>query len=98
MKITRKRETTLERTRSVTIKFNDELREEFCPTCEEKMHFVTIDEAATVREKSSREIFRMVENGQVHFRETSSGRLLICLASLTNLPDTNQNILSKSSE
>jgi hypothetical protein len=40
------------------------------------------EEAMAVAGVSSREIYRWVEAGRVHFLETSEGFLLICLDSL----------------
>ena len=40
------------------------------------------DEAAKRARVSTRAIFRLAEAGDVHFKETSDGLLLICLNSL----------------
>jgi len=95
MKITRKREIILERTRSVTIRFGDESGEIFCPVCEELIRFITVDQAATISEMTAREIFRLVEDERIHFQETKQGRLLVCLASLINPPENDGHFLSK---
>jgi len=43
---------------------------------------LTIEEAAIAISESEREICRRVLEGQVHFIETSRGKLLICVDSL----------------
>ena len=93
MKITRRREIIFERERSVTIKFGGESDDAFCAACEAAARLVTVDEAAATLEMSSREIFRLTESGQIHFQETSRGLLLVCVASLKNLPKQNGKFL-----
>ena len=48
---------------------------------------ITPDEAAALCEVSTRTIYRWLESGGIHFSETASEGLLICLSSLaaTNL-------------
>lgn len=84
MKIIRKREIIMARERRIIIKFYDKSSEAFCNGCAKKVRFVKVDEAAAVYETTSRNIFRLVEGGQIHFRETEFGGLLICFASLAN--------------
>jgi hypothetical protein len=44
---------------------------------------VTPEEAVTVAGISSRAIHRRAERGEIHFAETPSGLLLVCLNSLS---------------
>lgn len=83
MKITRKREIISERERRVVVKFKDESRQGFCVDCQTLTSFVTVDEAAALRDTTARKIFRLVEAGKVHFEETADGRLFVCLPSLS---------------
>ena len=53
-----------------------------CSACGDEVRMVTIDQAATLARASSREIYREVEAGLLHFIETSEGSLLICFNSL----------------
>lgn len=87
MKIIKKKELIIERERSVTIRFANALSERFCVACGGRMQFVTIDEAAVVRQTTARQIFRLVEADLVHFDETENGLLLICFASLSKITD-----------
>ena len=54
----------------------------WCSKCEERVQMITPDEAVAVAGRSSREIYRLVEAGRVHFWETPHGLLSICLRSL----------------
>lgn len=87
MKIIKKRELIIERKRSVTIKFGNISGERFCAACGERAQFVTIDEAAIVRQSTARQIFQLVEADLIHFIETENGLLLICFASLSEIAD-----------
>lgn len=84
MKITTKREIYAEHERRVTIRFADRRVShlKFCHQCQRGTYFITVDEAAVVREKTAREVFRAVEHGQIHALDTSEGFLIICLESL----------------
>ena len=53
-----------------------------CSTCGDEVRMVTIDQAATLARLSSREIYREVEAGMLHFIETTEGSLLVCFNSL----------------
>lgn len=52
-----------------------------CPRCNRLVAMISIAEAASISGQSEREIYRLVEDRQVHFVETRLGRLLICLDS-----------------
>ena len=58
-----------------------------CDRCTEPSGMITPDEAAALCEVSTRTIYRWLESGAIHFSETASEGLLICLSSLaaTNL-------------
>ncbi|HKP46848.1 MAG TPA: hypothetical protein VJT50_09630 [Pyrinomonadaceae bacterium] len=55
-----------------------------CESCGERVPMVTPDEAAQIRQVSTRAIFRGLENGELHFTETEKGYPLICLNSLNH--------------
>ena len=57
-------------------------RSNFCELCEAEVEWLTSAEAAKMSGRSEREVFRLVENGQVHFAETEIGALMICSRSL----------------
>ncbi len=52
-----------------------------CAECGGQM--LTVDEAAQNTARGARMIFQMIEAGQIHFRETSNGSLLVCVRSLS---------------
>lgn len=56
-----------------------------CGLCAKRVQFLTTDEAAKTAEKTSRQIFRLVENERLHFQETPEGSLLICTISLNEI-------------
>ncbi len=55
----------------------------WCNQCNAKVSMVTPERAALLRETTPRFIYRKVENKELHFVETSDGKLFICCRSLT---------------
>ena len=55
---------------------------EWCEACAGLTRMLTVDEAAAVARSTSRDIYRRVEAGELHFMETPEGSLLICLDSI----------------
>ncbi|HZM86925.1 MAG TPA: hypothetical protein VFF31_10405 [Blastocatellia bacterium] len=53
-----------------------------CAGCGDEVRMVTIDQATTLVRSSSREIFREIEAGMLHFIETTEGSVLVCFNSL----------------
>jgi hypothetical protein len=53
-----------------------------CPQCNRQAEMLSAEQVVTLTGISSLNLFKLVESGQVHFRETSQGHLLICLESL----------------
>ncbi|HTS36724.1 MAG TPA: hypothetical protein VMH04_13700 [Candidatus Solibacter sp.] len=51
-----------------------------CKQCSAAM--VSPEDAAGQIQRSVRDIYRMLEAGQLHFHETSAGAVLVCLESL----------------
>jgi hypothetical protein len=56
-----------------------------CSKCGRPVTMVGLDEAMLIAEAGSREIYRQVESGQLHFLETPGGHLLICTHSLQGI-------------
>ena len=56
-----------------------------CVACGDEVRMVTINQAATLARLSSREIYREVEAGMLHFIETTEGSVLVCFNSLNGL-------------
>ncbi len=54
----------------------------WCAPCGQPVEWLTPDEAATRAGTSTRAIFRRVEAGQLHFRESAEGRLWLCANSI----------------
>jgi hypothetical protein len=54
-----------------------------CAGCNAETVWLTPEQAVIVTGLSAREIFRRVESGDLHFKETQDGFLFICAKSLT---------------
>ena len=53
-----------------------------CAGCRKQVDWITVDEAARLTGASSRNIFRMIEAGELHSSETGDGILAVCPDSL----------------
>ena len=53
-----------------------------CTECGRDVEMLTVEEAAALTGLSARTIYRQVELGLVHYAETASGLLLVCVNSL----------------
>jgi hypothetical protein len=82
MKNRSKTEITVETRRILAIKRRSRPALEWCPECGGQSEMVTPDEAAILRRVSSRAIYVAIEAEELHFIETQSGLILICLRSL----------------
>ena len=60
----------------------------WCPACSATTAMVTPERAAQILKTNPRAIYQHVERGEMHFRETGAGELLICCASLTGKTKT----------
>lgn len=54
----------------------------YCEHCAAEMRCLTLDETVTHTGIPATSIIRLIQTGQVHFLETLSGHLLICLESV----------------
>lgn len=54
----------------------------WCAECARTVRMVTADEAARIMSQTTRTIFLWVETHRLHYRETPTGSLLVCLDSL----------------
>lgn len=54
-----------------------------CAKCGDETRMVTPEQAMAIAGVNSRTIYRWVEDGHIHHRETPEGLVLICLNSLT---------------
>ncbi|MEW6207830.1 MAG: hypothetical protein AB1631_05645 [Acidobacteriota bacterium] len=56
--------------------------ERWCDGCGEQVFMLRPEEAAVLTGISTRAIYRLIEDGLIHFVETADGLLLVCLNSL----------------
>ena len=89
MTMTRRMRITIQTERLLVMSSSKSLHSP-CAACGEEVRMVTIDQAAILARVSSRDIYREVEAGMLHFMETIEGSLLICFNSLngSNLRQT----------
>ncbi|MGB7068148.1 MAG: hypothetical protein WBD22_01520 [Pyrinomonadaceae bacterium] len=83
---------TVETEKFMTIRISGEKRHEFCETCARRAPMLTVTEAAQFAGINSRAIFRLIEAGEVHFRETATNLLLVCFDSLSAEKEKQQSI------
>ena len=101
MKIGKRTEITIETHRVLVIRHREELLEGWCKQCGARVKLVTPEIAAKITGLSRRNVYRLIETGQVHFTESPASSpddwVSVCLKSLTTgavthgLPITNQN-------
>jgi hypothetical protein len=77
----RKAEITFEVEETIIVRQRAKLVTAFCPQCASHVEMAAPQTIAAWSELTEREIFRLVEAGEVHFVEVE--RILICLKSLT---------------
>jgi len=82
MRKKKKTEIIVERDQVLVIRNLGARDPEWCSECAERARMVTVDEAAAITQVSARTIYRRVEGGRLHFRETADSQLFICLNSL----------------
>lgn len=85
----RRTEITVE-TRSLVLRGARQHAPLYCTTCSFPTLLIAPDEAAGLADVSTRVIYRFVETGQLHYRETA-GRLLVCPNSLPISGDHSEN-------
>ena len=52
-----------------------------CPICPDAVPMVLVEDLARTDHRSPREIYRAIEQGQLHFLESSAAQVFVCLAS-----------------
>jgi hypothetical protein len=90
--MTQKTEFEIEVNETVAYSSRSDRFESFCPVCKRMTDMATVQIAAVMTQKTEREIYKLVETGDVHFVETD--RVLICLNSLPGYQDKQQQIRS----
>lgn len=78
--MTQKTEFEIEVNETVAYSRRSERFENFCPVCKCMTEMATPQVGAILARMTEREIYRLVETGDVHFVETD--RVLVCLSSL----------------
>ena len=83
--MTRTRRTTITvRTERLLVAGNDRSLYSLCAACGGEVRMITIDQAASVARASSRDIYREIEAGKLHFIETAELSVLVCFNSLND--------------
>lgn len=59
-----------------------------CLICREEVRMIPAEKAATICQCSRRNIYRWIENGDLHFVEKVDGEVLICGSSLSKKIDS----------
>jgi hypothetical protein len=80
-----KTEIEIEVNETVAYSRRSERFENFCPICKRMSEMATSQVASVLGNLTEREIYRLVETGDVHFVETD--RVLVCLNSLPGYQD-----------
>ncbi len=78
----RRTEITVETHRTLRVSVRPRRVRFFCPACAAEVEMVSADLAARAAGLSEREVFRLVESGELHHAEAPDGRLLVCLGAL----------------
>jgi hypothetical protein len=79
---TKRTEITVETERVLVVRRRRASRQAWCDACAGQVETVLPEQAALIARVSVRTIYRWVEDGRLHFLETSSGNISICLNSL----------------
>ena len=82
MKKTKRTKITIERERLLVVAPARARAKGWCEACRAEVRMVSAQEAAAITGFSQRAIFRLIEEGRLHFSETPRGALSICLNSL----------------
>lgn len=85
MDTTTRTEITVETHEVIVIRHRSNFAKPFCGKCGSQSVMLTLDEATALFGYSTRELCRLVEQGKIHFMETSRRMLLVCPESLVGL-------------
>lgn len=83
MKIKRRTKIISEIERRVSIKVTRKSNRFFCFLCREQNEMISINEAASRRQQTWREIVRQIETGEIHSMETANGEIYVCAKSIS---------------
>ena len=76
MKVTRQISVLIDTTRKVVVRGHDRDAQIWCERCCEQM--VTVQMSPVVHGISTRDVYRLVEEGEIHFVETESKVIFVC--------------------
>lgn len=82
MRTRKKTEITIETESVVVVSRGKVSVSSWCHQCGARTKMITVDQAATLAQVTSRMIYRWAEGSKLHFTETSAGHLLICAESI----------------
>lgn len=69
-------------TRELDILIRPRIKEKrFCENCLREVRWLLPEEAMLLAKTNLREIFRLIEDGEIHFIESAEGFLLVCAES-----------------
>jgi hypothetical protein len=77
-----KTEIEIELSETIAYSRSNERFESFCVQCDATVEVATTYAAAIISHLTEREVYRLVETGEIHFTE-SDHRVLVCLRSLS---------------
>ena len=84
MKAKKRLEIVWETHEITTINFNQNHNVTFfCQLCQSAAPHLSITQTTALLHTTDRDIFRLVETGEIHYLETEAGALLICSNSLS---------------
>ena len=86
MKTKNRTEISFETHEVTIIRFNlNQTVVRFCAACGANVRYLPVSRAAGVLRISERQVYRLIENGQIHSTETETGALLVCRNSLVKI-------------
>ena len=83
MRRIRRTEITVETDEIVIIRSTQGDRLSLCPECAVPVVMITPEQAAALTCKNIRTIYRLVEDGRVHYAETTEASLMVCPTSVS---------------
>lgn len=78
----KKTEINIETREVWTIRHLQPAQQSWCFLCDAQVELITPEQASFITGFGLRQIFRQIEQAQVHFLESPTGGVLICLSSL----------------
>lgn len=73
---------TIETHQQTLIRLNGKTFVAWCEACGTEALMIKPEQAAVIYNTTMRDMFRQIENGELHFIETTKGELFVCSSSL----------------